>query len=47
MTCKEYVTNTMYLWLCSLRHTESIRGPHKNCPRATCGPYVSVWTTLC
>jgi len=43
------VANTMYLrseTLCNIRHTENVRGPHKNCPRAACGPRVSVWTTL-
>jgi len=32
--------------LCNTRHTESVCGPHKNCPRAGCGPCASVWTTL-
>jgi len=32
--------------LCNIRHTESVRGSHENCPRASCGPRASVWTTL-
>jgi len=32
--------------LCNIRDTESVRRPHKNCPRAACGPRASVWTTL-
>jgi len=32
--------------LCKIRRTESVRGPHKNCSRATCDPRASVWTTL-
>jgi len=32
--------------LCNIRHTESVSGPHNDCPRAACGPRASVWTTL-
>jgi len=32
--------------LCNIRHTESAHGPHENCPRASCGPLASVWSTL-
>jgi len=36
----------VFMTLCNMRDTESVRGPHKNCPRAACGPRASVWTTL-
>jgi len=32
--------------LCDIIFTESVRGPHNNCLRATCGPRATVWTTL-
>jgi len=32
--------------VCNIRHTESVRGPHKTCPLAACGAPASVWTTL-
>jgi len=32
--------------LCNISQTESVRGPHNYCLRATYGPRASVWTTL-
>jgi len=46
VTCKDCVANILCLWLCNVRHAESIHRPHKNCPRAACGQHASVWTTL-